>query len=117
MRTIGIITNIITDGFIPLIEIIEITIYDKEKEQVVKRYPSNYKMDYPFQLVQTVEYDVNNDSIKPFDKLTEMTEMESKQYLKVLANVLEDRVLAKKFENDLYGPLDKPLEKKSLHHK
>ena len=117
MRTIGIITNIITDGFIPLIDIIEITIYDKEKNQVVTIYPSNYKRDYPFQLVQTVEYDKDNDSIKPFDKLTDMTEMESKQYLKGLTNVLKDRVLAKKFENYLYSPLDKPPKIKTSPRK
>ena len=108
MRRIGIVTEIITDGYIPLIERIEITIYDEEKDQVVTIYPTDYKRNYPYQLFQNVEYDKENDSIKPFvftnDKETPLTNKELQAQAKCLAVVVE------RFKNlyalDLYKPLD-----------
>ena len=93
MRRIGIVTDIITDGYIPLIERIEITIYDEEKDQVVTIYPTDFKRNYPYELFQNVEYDKENDSIKPFiftnDKETSLNKKELQAHAKCLAVVVD----------------------------
>jgi len=108
MRKIGFITNInYIDG---LINKLSITIFNEETNEVETIYPTILPKNYPYQMFETVEYNKEDNSIKPYvpkdiNKL-DLSKEELKFMQKSLLFIAQDKELGPIFQEHLLNTYD-----------
>lgn len=111
MRKIGFITNIqYINESTPLIDKIDITIFDEDENKVVTITPTNFNKNYPYQLFQEVEYSKDNNSIKPYiPKINGSPDLNNKELefeMQSIIAIMDDPILGNAFKEYLMSAFD-----------